>query len=352
MVTACVLKEKVTKILAIIEQLDNENITPIDKDVLLQEVRNLYSDILLINTGLQSVETECQEDRHVEPENKPEPVVEEAPAEEEQVVSVSFDDKEFDYSDLLGIGAKVAEDVKETIVEPEPMAEEIQQTEEPVAEDVREEEAAAEVEPMEEPLVEETQQEEIVEEKIEEPVVEEIPQKEEIVEEVAEPVVEEVPQVEDVVEEKPVEEPFVEETKTEPVVTEVSEEHVAEEPAEPEMSNQQPEPTRMTLGEQLGQSRQTSLNDRFAAQNTSDLSSKIGLKPITEIKSAIGLGDRYRYIRELFDGNGTLFESTISDLNALTTYEEAEQYVTSKLGWDLESENVVSFMTIVRRKFL
>ena len=362
--TACVLKEKVTKILTIIEQLDNENITPIDKDLLLQEVRNLYSEILLINTDLQSVGAETNDHKFDEPESMPERAVEDAPV-EEQVISVSFDDKEFDYSDLLGIGAKVADDVKETIVEPESKTEEIQQPEEPVVEIVSTEEESVELEPAVEPVAEEIQHEEIVEEKTEVPVGEEIQQTEEVVENFVEPIVEEEhkveevveepkvdevvekePKEEEVVEEEPVEEPFVEETRTEPKETAV------EESTETEPSNPQPEPTRLTLGEQLGQSRQTSLNDRFASQNASDLSSRIGLKPISDIKSAISLGDRFIYIRELFDGNGTLFESTISNLNSMQTYEDAEKYITSQFNWDMETQSVTNFMNVVRRKFL
>lgn len=104
-----------------------------------------------------------------------------------------------------------------------------------------------------------------------------------------------------------------------------------------------------TLGEQLGQNK-TSLNEMLASKNnTSDFSSR--LKPVTDIKSAIGVGDRFLFIRELFGGNNEIFEETIAHLNSLGSFQDAQNYLTSKFRWDESQNTVTSFVNIVKRRY-
>ncbi len=104
-----------------------------------------------------------------------------------------------------------------------------------------------------------------------------------------------------------------------------------------------------TLGEQLGQNK-TSLNEMLASKNnTPDFSSR--LKPVTDIKSAIGVGDRFLFIRELFGGNNEIFEETIAHLNSLGSFQDAQNYLTSKFRWDESQNTVTSFVNIVKRRY-
>ena len=100
----------------------------------------------------------------------------------------------------------------------------------------------------------------------------------------------------------------------------------------------------------MGQSRQSSLNDRFASNKPAEGS--YGLKPISDIKSSIPLGERFLFTRTLFSGSGALFESTVAALNGMSSIEEAEGYVRANFNWDMESSTVVDFMNIVRRRYL
>ena len=107
-----------------------------------------------------------------------------------------------------------------------------------------------------------------------------------------------------------------------------------------------------TIGEQLGQNK-TSLNDMLAGQkSTNDVSSRIGLKPISDIKAAIGIGDRFLYIRELFAGNNDTFEETIVYLNSLQSFEDAYNHLSSTFKWDETQQTVSSFLNVVKRRYL
>ncbi len=107
-----------------------------------------------------------------------------------------------------------------------------------------------------------------------------------------------------------------------------------------------------TVGESLGQNK-TSLNERLAEQSkTNDIASQIRQKPVSDIKAAIGIGDRFLYIRELFNGNNDIFESTITYLNSLNSFDAASSYLADNFNWDSSEETVTNFVNVVRRKYL
>ena len=82
MAMASDLKAKVTKISTIVEYLEDEQINQIEKDILLQAVRDLYTDILLTKV-VDSTEEKLvvEEEKTVVEET---PVQEEAPVQEEE----------------------------------------------------------------------------------------------------------------------------------------------------------------------------------------------------------------------------------------------------------------------------
>ncbi len=75
-------------------------------------------------------------------------------------------------------------------------------------------------------------------------------------------------------------------------------------------------------------------------------------KKVDDIRHAISIGDRFRFQRELFNGNGELMNKTFSILNQSKSYEDALSYLHSKFKWDEEDETAESFYQIVKRKFL
>ena len=387
MATASDLKEKVTKILSIVEGVDNEHVNLIEKDILLQEVRELYSEILLMKTeGSASSEPIAEEKKEVVDET---PVKVEEETTEPPVIAIPFDDADFDFHDILDVNHSHEE--SETSKEPEPVVDEsvAENVEEPVEEIVEDQ-------PEEEPVVAEDQEIETEpeedlsdagieepEEEIEEEDVsqaedgyfeqssassefdEEEPMSDDVVEDEPIEVAEEQSEIEpepeyvepDDVDNEPAEE--VEEVVAEQEQEVVHEEAPVETPAieSPATStvvepiHHDPEPEKViTLGEQLGQSRQESLNDKFASNKPAEGS--FGLKPISDIKSAIPLGERFRFTRMLFSGNGPAFDSTVAALNGMSSIEEADSYLRTNFRWDMDSPVVVDFMNIVRRRYL
>lgn len=73
--------------------------------------------------------------------------------------------------------------------------------------------------------------------------------------------------------------------------------------------------------------------------------------PVKSLRSAIALGDQVLFIRRLFRDDSALYQSTIEQLNSITSLARAVDYVTSTFPeWNMESEDVYRFMMAVRRK--
>ena len=94
-----------------------------------------------------------------------------------------------------------------------------------------------------------------------------------------------------------------------------------------------------TLSERAAQSTaSTSLNDRFAQKV---------LK--------FGLNDRIGFVKALFEGNQEDFNRVVSQLNTLSSLDEAtefiETYVAPEYKWDQQEEMAERFMTAVSTKF-
>ncbi|MBQ0137344.1 MAG: hypothetical protein KBS40_05030, partial [Bacteroidales bacterium] len=73
-------------------------------------------------------------------------------------------------------------------------------------------------------------------------------------------------------------------------------------------------------------------------------------QPVTDIRRAISLGDRFLFQRELFTGNGELMQKTLDDLNQCGTMEEAVEYI-SRFEWDKDSSTYELFINVLKRRF-
>lgn len=63
------------------------------------------------------------------------------------------------------------------------------------------------------------------------------------------------------------------------------------------------------------------------------------------------LNDRFRFRRSLFGGNNDEFNAVLKKISSFPTYEDAEEYFYSELGFDPEDEDVVDFMEIIKLYF-
>ena len=73
-------------------------------------------------------------------------------------------------------------------------------------------------------------------------------------------------------------------------------------------------------------------------------------KAVADIRQAISLGDRFLYQRELFGQNAELMQKTLTELNALGSFDEAMEYI-RRFGWDTESNSYQQFIVTLHRRF-
>lgn len=120
-------------------------------------------------------------------------------------------------------------------------------------------------------------------------------------------------------------------------------EPVREEPKNPEQSKTILA-DRFTSGGTLGEKIQT--------EKKEEVISSVGhSKPVSDIAAAIGINDRFYFIRELFSGDALAYGDTIKRLNAAASLGEAMRILdeSTVMGSDPAAQS--SFVDVVRRKF-
>lgn len=72
--------------------------------------------------------------------------------------------------------------------------------------------------------------------------------------------------------------------------------------------------------------------------------------PVSDIRQAVSIGDRFLFQRELFSGNAEKLQQTLTELNGLHSLDEAVAYVDA-FGWDKQSPTYELFLNVLRRRF-
>jgi len=103
-----------------------------------------------------------------------------------------------------------------------------------------------------------------------------------------------------------------------------------------------------TAGEKL------SLNDKLK-QTKLELSDSLSDMHIKDLRKAIGVNDRFLYIKELFRGDESMYERSIKTINSFSILPEAEYWIQRelkvKLGWNDKENTVQQFSQLVKRRF-
>ncbi len=106
--------------------------------------------------------------------------------------------------------------------------------------------------------------------------------------------------------------------------------------------------------ETLPTNNNVSLNERLK-QTRNELSETLQETPVKDLKKAIGINDRFKFLSELFRGDDAMYERSIKTINNYAIYPEAEYWIRRelklKLGWDDKNETVKQFDQLVRRRF-
>lgn len=92
-----------------------------------------------------------------------------------------------------------------------------------------------------------------------------------------------------------------------------------------------------------------SVNDMKTDQQK--LEFKLSNRPVTSIQSAIGINDRFQYIRELFDGDKSRFAEAVKALDSMENMEDAVNYLRIHYKWK-KNETSLKFIHLVKRRFL
>ncbi len=99
---------------------------------------------------------------------------------------------------------------------------------------------------------------------------------------------------------------------------------------------------------------QRSLNDNLKQERT-EVAQLLQDSPIKDLRKGIGINDRFLFLNELFNGDETAYERSITTINAFHVLQEAEFWINRelklRLGWNDTSETVQHFYTLVRRRF-
>ncbi|MDT8401822.1 MAG: hypothetical protein RQ743_09010 [Bacteroidales bacterium] len=142
---------------------------------------------------------------------------------------------------------------------------------------------------------------------------------------------------------------------------EINETEIAE-PASPEMEEEILYPEKEP--EEKVEPAEIRKGDKIVADKFAHLASRINEKvgdskktggktrslPVTDLNKAIGINDRFYFIRELFDGREDSFRETINKLNNAATREEASAILDDTVKEMADSEPAHQLLELVERK--
>ena len=122
----------------------------------------------------------------------------------------------------------------------------------------------------------------------------------------------------------------------------------AEAPAE--KAPKRPETDKQIMADKFGNGPATVADKIPGIKSEKDLSSKIKSQPVTDINDAIGLNDKFFFIRELFGGNGQLFSDVVKELNGTGSMDEARKVLKNSAAGGYNNDAMNLFIDIVARK--
>lgn len=134
-----------------------------------------------------------------------------------------------------------------------------------------------------------------------------------------------------------------------PVFGTVSEPEEEDEPGFEEITLEPAAPAGTVLGDIINHDVQT-LADTLAAPR--DRASELRRsEPVTDLRRAIGINDKFLLIRDLFGGDGEAYEKAIGVLNDCADFDDCMIYIAENYAWNPNSDGVKLLMDLLERKF-
>lgn len=111
----------------------------------------------------------------------------------------------------------------------------------------------------------------------------------------------------------------------------------------------------ITIADKL-KSEAPSLRDKITSgKHDQTLADRMQLKPISDLKSAIGLNDKFQFINELFEGSADRYSEAVNMLNHCSSGSEAGQLfadLKSRYNWDGKNPVFIKLQDFVNRRYL
>jgi len=118
-----------------------------------------------------------------------------------------------------------------------------------------------------------------------------------------------------------------------------------------EVSEKNPQSSSIIADKFTGKS--SSINEQLGTFKVEDDVTEImKLQPIESLKAAIGLNDRFLFIREIFNGDKDAYDQAIAKLEKSSSTDDAKAVIISYTGSSKENEAVKQLMDLVKRKLI
>ncbi len=92
-----------------------------------------------------------------------------------------------------------------------------------------------------------------------------------------------------------------------------------------------------------------SVNETIASEKKT-VDHKLAISPLSKLEAAIGLNDRFQFIRELFNNDAGLFNQTVKQIDQMPDINAAVTYLNSNFKWR-KNETSLKFAQLVKRRF-
>ncbi len=139
-------------------------------------------------------------------------------------------------------------------------------------------------------------------------------------------------------------------------VAEIKKEPVASRPAPADSTDEKPSIRKKTAESAIFadtfSNLPNSLNEKLGnLRDDDDVSDIMKTKPLTNLSEAIGVNDKFLFIRELFNGNPESYNLVISRIDEAETLSDARAVIMSYTDKNQDTEVVRQLLDLVKRKF-
>ncbi|MFB6318054.1 hypothetical protein [Saccharicrinis sp. FJH54] len=91
--------------------------------------------------------------------------------------------------------------------------------------------------------------------------------------------------------------------------------------------------------------------DRIKKDISNSISARLEGSPITDLKRAININERFMFQKELFNNDRDLFFKSLDDLNAMDSFDSALEYMVQHFDWDFDDDTTGRFVSLVNRRY-